>query len=366
MYRKFNIIRFGIDTNIMTLKEYNMIKDIRETPFALNAVIKEMEKIERLCSTGNKFKKIFFIGCGSSYYAAFYGAWPLLRNDEILTYALPSSELLFHYIEKVDKNSLVVGVSRSGNTAETITALERCKKNGAHVIGFTIEKGSKIFDAASEAIAFDIGEEKSIIMTKSFTSFSLATALLSTILNEKLFNIKQRFLDESKNLPSLSENILYEENKIIPISNRLVAENVERFVFLGSGPSYPIVLEGALKIKETSYVATEGLHLLEFRHGPMASIGEKQTLIISCFLEENHVYLKNFVKEFIDKHADIILVTDSEDFGENVIRIPQEYSDESKALLSIIPIQILAYYYAVGKGRNPDKPRNLSRYIQRF
>ncbi len=343
-----------------------MIEDVRETSAALKAVIKEMEKIERLGDVGKEFKKVFLIGCGSSYYAALYGSWPLLKNDDILTYALPSSELLFYYMEKVDKSSLVVGVSRSGNTAETITALEKCKKNGAHTIGFTIEKESKIFNITDEQIAFDIGEEKSIIMTKSFTSFSLATALFSTILSEKLSSRKQRFLDESKSICSLSENILSEENKIIPVSNRLVAENVERFVFLGSGPSYPIALEGALKIKETSYVATEGLHLLEFRHGPMASIGEKQTLIISSFLEENHVYLKNFVTEFMDKHADTILITDSKDFGENVIEIPSECTVESKSLLAIIPIQILAYYYAVGKGRNPDKPRNLSRYIQRF
>ncbi|MCX8188127.1 MAG: SIS domain-containing protein [Nitrososphaeria archaeon] len=350
----------------MGLKEYNMIKDIKETPLALKAVTKEINEIERLGDVGKTFKKVFFIGCGSSYYAALYGAWPLLKNDGILTYSLPSSELLFHYMKNVDEKSLVVGVSRSGNTAETITVLEKCKRNGAHTIGFTIEKGSKIFDTTDETIAFEIGEEKSIIMTKSFTSFSLATALFSTILNEKLFGIKQRFLEESKSIPSLSENILRDEDKIIPLSNRLVAENVERFVFLGSGPSYPIALEGALKIKETSYVATEGLHLLEFRHGPMASIGEKQSLVIACFLEENHVYLKNFVTEFMDKHADIILVTDSKDFGENVIRVPSEYSVESKALLSIIPIQILAYYYSVGKGKNPDRPRNLFRYIQRF
>lgn len=350
----------------MALKEYNMIKDVRETPFALKAVTKEIERIEKLGDIVSKFKKIFFIGCGSSYYAALFGSWPLLKNEKILTYTFPSSELLFHYMEMVDEDSLVVGVSRSGNTAETIAALEKSRRNGAHVIGFTIERESKIFDTADEPIMLEIGGEKSTIMTKSFTSFCLATALFSAILNEKHLGRKQSFLDESKKLTSLSENILKEEDKVTPISNRLVGENVERFIFLGSGPSYPIALEGALKIKETSYAATEGLHLLEFRHGPMASVGEKQSLIISCFLQENNVYLKNFVLEFMDKHADIILITDSNKFGRNAIEIPSEFCIESKALLSIIPIQILAYYYAVGKGRDPDNPRNLSRYIQRF
>jgi glucosamine--fructose-6-phosphate aminotransferase (isomerizing) len=350
----------------MTLKEYNMIKDIRETPFALKSVLEETKKFDSLKAYEFKFEKIFFIGCGSSYYAALYGAWPLLKNNNTLVYTLPSSELLIHFMDIVDENSLVVGTSRSGKTAETVTALEMCKKKGAYTLGFTIERGSRIFDVTNETISLDIGEEKSIIMTKSFTSFCYATAIFSAILSEKILGKRQKLLEESSELVPLSEKLIREEDRIIPVSNRLVAENVERFVFLGSGPSYPIALEGALKIKETSYAATEGLHLLEFRHGPMASVGEKQTLVIPCFLGENHSYLKNFVSEFTGKRADLILITDSKEFGENVIEIPPEYSIEWKALLSIIPIQILAYYYAVGKGRDPDRPRNLSRYIPRF
>lgn len=350
----------------MVLKEYNMIKDIRETPFALKSVLDGTKNFDSLKASEYRFKKIFFIGCGSSYYAALYGIWPLLKNDNILAYALPSSELLINFMDIVDEKSLVVGTSRSGKTAETVTALEICKKKGAHTLGFTIEKESKIFDVTDETILLDIGEEKSIIMTKSFTSFCFATALFSTILSEKISGKRHKLLEESRELAFLSENLLRGEDKIIPISNRLVAENVERFVFLGSGPSYPIALEGALKIKETSYAATEGLHLLEFRHGPMASVGEKQTLVISCFLGEHNSYLKNFITEFTGKRADLILITDSKEFGENIIEIPTEYSVECKALLSIIPIQILAYYYAVGKGKDPDRPRNLSRYIPRF
>ncbi|MEM2702779.1 MAG: SIS domain-containing protein [Candidatus Bathyarchaeia archaeon] len=347
-------------------QEYSMIKDIRDSPNALKAVIKSLNRMSEIADYACKFRKIFFIGCGSSYYAALFGSWPLMRNGELVAYALPSSELIFHFANIVNSDSLVIGISRSGRTAETVTALEICKRRGARTVGFTIEKESEITGIVNEPIVLDIGEEKSIIMTKSFTAFSLATAVFSSILDEKISGEKHIFVDESKAMPSLTENILKAEGRIAAVSKRLLDESIERFIFLGSGPSYPIALEGALKVKETSYVATEGLHLLEFRHGPMATIGERLTLVISCFLGENAIYLKNFVSEFASKSADMVLISDSEDFGENALRLPPEYSGECKALLSIVPMQILAHYYAVGKGRDPDKPRNLFRYVQRF
>lgn len=349
-------------------QEYDMIRDIRETPVALRSVARSIDRINELAEVAHKFRKLFFIGCGSSYYAALFGSWPLVRSSKVLVYALPSSELIFHFKDTIDNNSLVIGISRSGRTAETITALEVCKKKGAYTVGFSIEEESKMLDIVDEPVVLNIGGERSIIMTKSFSTLSLAASIFSNILNERFFKERQPLIDESKVMPDLAERLLENEGTVATMSKRLIDENIERFVFLGSGPSYPIVLEGALKVKETSYVATEGLHLLEFRHGPMAMLGEKLSLIISCFLSENSVYLKNLVSEFADKGANMILITDTAFSGlkEVIIEIPGEYSDECKALLSIIPMQILAYYYAVGRGRNPDKPRSLSRYVQRF
>jgi len=348
------------------VREYYMIRDIRDTPKALDAVVKSLDGISEVAASARKFRKIFFIGCGSSYYAVLFGSWPLMKNGSVLAFALPSSELILHFSDAVNSDSLVVGVSRSGRTAETLKALEICRGKGAYTVGFTIEGGSEITGIVDEPVVLDIGEEKSIIMTKSFTAFSLSTAMFSSILSERISGEKQTLIDECKAIPSLARSLLSYEDKIAATSKRLLSENIERFIFLGSGPSYPIALEGALKVKETSYVATEGLHLLEFRHGPMATIGERLTLVISCFLGENTVHLKNFVSEFAGKGADIILISNSIDLGESTLKLPPEYSGECKALLSIIPMQILAYYYAVGKGRDPDKPRNLSRYIQRF
>lgn len=343
-----------------------MIRDIRDTPNALNAVIENIDEISEIADSAPRFRKIFFIGCGSSYYAAVFGSWPLTGNDRVLAYALPSSELIFHFVNAVDSDSLIVGVSRSGRTAETVTALKLCRGRGAYTVGLTIEGGSEVASLVDDLMVLNIGGERSIIMTKSFTAFSLATAIFSSVVNEKTSGRKQVLIDEAEAMPSLAKNILGEEDKIAATAKRLIDKNIERFVFLGSGPTYPIALEGALKVKETSYAATEGLHLLEFRHGPMATVDERLTLMISCFLGENSVYLKNFVSEFAGKGSDIILISDSEDFDGSTLKLPSEYSGECKALLSIIPMQILAYYYAVGKGRDPDKPRNLPRYVQRF
>ncbi len=343
-------------------ESFFMINEIRDTPNALNWISRNIESIQDVAEliTNKGIEKLFFIGCGSSYYAAMHGIYHLI-GSKFEVYSLPSSEFLFYYKRGIDNKTAVIALSRSGNTAETVTAMREARSKEALTIGFTCTKGSMLDREADKSLVIDIGEEKSIIMTKSFTSLSIVTSILSMILSSKI----NSYRDEIKKLKEISENILKIENKIKEKASEKI--NIERFVFLGQGPTYPTVLEGALKLKETSYIASEGLHALEFRHGPMSSIGEKLTINALMVKGESHSAVNTLIEEIVNKGADVTVFTnsDSVDLGE-VIKIPSELSEELSAILFIIPLQLFAFYYSTGKGINPDSPRHLSKYIAKF
>ena len=349
-------------------EEFLMVKDIKEEPIVLESVANSSSRIKRLAEkiSMEEIKRVFFIGCGSSYYAAIFGAWPLLSTN-LPVYISPSSEFLFYYIKLIDDKSLVIGLSRSGQTAETLLAMEKACERKAFTLAFTICHHSDISRKCKEHFATETGMEKSIITTKSFVALSLASAIFSATLGRLLFNKDYDFLEEISRLSSSAKKILEREKDIYELAQASVNNRVERFVFLGSGPAYPIALEGALKVKETSYVASEAFHTLEFRHGPISTIGEKQVLFLIACNGESFAASKRLFNEIREKSGDIILLTNSPPEEPNTaIVIPSVKYEENAALLSIIPIQLFSYYYSVGIGKNPDEPRNLSRYIERF
>jgi len=296
-----------------------------------------------------------------------FGAWPLLHS-KLRVNAVPSSEFIFYYSQLLSQDDLVIGVSRSGQTAETVSAIKKAREHKALTVTFTLTPKSELYETSEESIAVDIGEEKSVVMTKSFTALSLTSAIFSAALRQCAFNETCSFIEELDKLSSSAGSLIKEEGRIRKLAEERAANEIERFICLGSGPAYPIMLEGALKIKETSYVATESFHTLEFRHGPMASVGEKLTIFLSAFKGAVFDASKRLLSEIRDRGADVIFLTNSTEEGEEneTIVIPNINYEENAALLSIIPMQIFAYYYAIAKGRNPDRPRGLTRYIGRF
>ena len=344
-----------------------MIKDIREEPSVIKNVVNSFSKIKCLAEKiyGRGIEKMLFVGCGSSYYAAMLATWPLL-NTYLPVYVLPSSEFLFYHTELVNEKSLVVGLSRSGQTAETILAMKKARERKAFTLAFTICHETDILRACEENFVIEIEMEKSIITTKSFIALSLASEIFSAILGKLMFNKNYAFLEEINGLSFSAEKVLKKEKDIYELARKSIISGVERFVFLGSGPAYPIALEGALKVKETSYAASEAFHTLEFRHGPISTVGEKQVLFLIACNGESFTASKRLFNEIREKNGNIVLLTNSLEDSNNAIVIPGIEYEESTALLSIIPIQLFSYYYSIGIGRNPDRPRNLSRYIGRF
>ncbi|MCD6301835.1 MAG: SIS domain-containing protein [Staphylothermus sp.] len=341
------------------------LQDIEEIPVAVDNVIKYRSKLEYIAKEllGISPKKIFFIGCGSSYYLALLIQSPLVRvMNHVFSLSLPSSEAFIYYNELFDDKAVVIGISRSGETAETLTALEKAKARGSYTILLSITNESRGKHIVDKYVYLDAGIERSIVMTKSFVTLSLAGLLLTSTIREyyKGEHIKQDYLYSFKNY--VEEIIQYKDNYLE--KGRMYAEKqIERFVFLGSGPSYAIALEGSLKFKETSYVATEAIHALEFRHGPMATIGENQVEVIINPSGESYDLVYRLYKDIQEYEGKILRLSDRD---KPDIVLPNTGAEELSALAAIIPLQIIAIGYALAKGRDPDKPRNLVRYVDRF
>lgn len=356
-------------------EEHHMLREIRENHISLEKIIGNTSEIiriaERIYEENRNLNKIFFVGCGSSYHTALYGAWPLIHS-RIKIIVSPASEFIFYYNRLVEKNDLIVGVSRTGRTVETITAIRSAQERGATSVAFVSTSEGELAKISDVCFVADVGKEESVVATKSFTSLSVALAFFSATLSRFLFDKSWDFVKELRKLPILAEQLIRMEEVIRELVKKAILYNAERFILLGSGPAYPIMLEGGLKIRESSYAPAEVFHTLEFRHGPMACINEELMIFLSVLKDEAFYHSKKLLEEIMEKHVNMVLLTNSasvindKDNKVNKILIPDVESVENAALLSIIPLQFFAYYYAVEKGRNPDKPRFLTKYVDRL
>jgi len=339
------------------------LNEIRDTPNALKRVIGELPRIREIADTivNRGINRLFLSGCGSSFYAAMTGHYVLV-DTKINALALPSSELLFYYTDAINSSSAVIALSRSGRTSETLAALRKAKEKGALTIGITCSKDSPLEREAHHSLLLSIGEEQSIVMTKSFSSLALSTILLCGEVKRSIGKeLESNWIPE--NLPLAASNILKLENKVREIASELLDKRT--FIFLGTGSAYPIALEGALKLMETSYVVTKALHSLEFRHGPIAAVDKNVGLIIIAHKGKSSSALINLIRDLKAQKLVPIVISNIEEL-EKDIEIPLDVNEALLPPVVIIPLQLMAYYVSTLKGLNPDKPRRLSKFVGRF
>jgi len=348
----------------------SMLQDISEIGTSLNALSTMINEIEELGSRYRNVSRVFLVGAGSSYYASMYAASHALHAKlSKCTYALPSSEFLFNYSRIINSSDLVIAVSRSGETAETLEALSRAKANGAATVMLSISRGGGL-GFIDNYLTLNIGPERSLVMTKSFVALSAAAlVLMGSILNininygesmKALVDCINRLLNNSELVGRLSETV-----------GEWVNASISRFVFLGHGSSYPLALESALKFQETSYAATQALNTLEFRHGPVATIGERQVVVIINQVNSMSDAANRLFHELSDRSKGtdtrILMVTNSNAKGNGIINVECETGlEEFDALALITPIYLLAYYNAVKRGIDTEKPRGLVRVVKNF
>lgn len=348
----------------MSAGRHHTYREIREVGQALESVRSMKGELRGLAeeTVRRSIRRVIAVGCGTSYYAAIGGLYPLVHS-EIDAYPLPSSELFLSYLDKVDRRSLVVGLSRSGRTAETLEALRLARERGAFTIGLTCTLGSDIAKVAEAVLEFEVREE-SVVMTKSFSALTYALlGLSSSIL--ALQGLEP--LREWDAVPEYAERPFAVEEDVKNLASEMASRSPRSVVFMGSGPDYALALEGALKLMETSYTPTTAIHALEFRHGPMSLVGEEVDFVLVYTGEVRREVVQRIVDDIEGRGGRVLAVTSDPELHSPVrVFADLRLKGVVSLPLAIVPLQLLAYYHCVFKGLNPDRPRHLVKYVGRF
>jgi len=355
-----------------------MLKEIQEQPRVITDTIRGrifgrkreiyLDDIQIPGETLKKVKKICLVACGTSWHAALIGKFMLEGICRVPTEVDLASE--FRYRDPLlAKHTLFVAISQSGETADTLAALEEATQKGALTLGICNVVDSSLARKCQGVLYTHAGPEISVASTKAFTTQITALYLLSLYLGMKNGKMSedsmQGHITELRKLPQLMEDVLARENKVEAIA-RKYAHYLD-FLYLGRGIHYPVALEGALKLKEISYIHAEGYPAGEMKHGPIALIDENCPTVAA--LPSNELYEKvlNNLEEVKARDGKIIAVvtygdTEAEKLADDLIFVPAS-TPYITPILMTIPMQLLAYHIAVIKGTDVDQPRNLAKSV---
>ena len=318
-------------------------------------------------------RRVKILGCGSAYYAGLAGALLIEGLSRIPADAETASE--FRYRNPViEPDTLYVAVSQSGETFDTLAAVQEIKRKGGDVIGVVNAPGSTIAGECGSGVYIHAGQEVSVTSTKSFTSTAVAFALLALHLG-RVRDLGPgdgaRLIDGLAALPAAIGDVLATEDAVAAVARDTVATAASMF-FVGRVRGYAVALEGAQKLKEVSYIHAEAYPAAELKHGPLALVGPDVPTVV--VLPDDHLLDKNLasVEEIRARRGPVIAVTDTAEggLGEGgaadrfaaVLRVPRVEPELAPMLLGI-PLQLVAYHAALALGRDVDRPRNLAKSV---
>ena len=312
-------------------------------------------------------RRIIILACGTSWHAGLVGEYLLEEYAQIPVEVEYASE--FRYRSPIiDPGTICLTISQSGETIDTLEAMREAKRRGAKVIGITNVVGSTMARESECGIYIHAGPEIGVASTKAFTSQITILILLTILLgrrNALSAEFGMRLLQELQRIPGKVQKILDKSDEILRIAE--VYKGHSNFLYLGRGVNFPIALEGALKLKEISYIHAEGYPAAEMKHGPIALIDPHMPVVVLCSRDGSYKKIKGNVQEVQARHGKIIsLVTEGDEeiagLSDHVITIP-ETMDMLSPLLSVIPLQLLAYHIAMLRGEDVDQPRNLAKAV---
>jgi glucosamine--fructose-6-phosphate aminotransferase (isomerizing) len=314
-----------------------------------------------------RVKRLGFIGCGTSWHAALLGEYMIEEVARIPVEVEYASE--FRYRNPiVEEGTITFVISQSGETIDTLAAMREAKRKGAATLGIVNVVGSTIAREADGGIYLHAGPEIGVASTKAFTSQATVLAILTLLLG-RLRNMSRqegrRLISAIEALPGQIEQILAQDQEIKEIA--AVYHHHNNFLYLGRGPNFPVALEGALKLKEISYVHAEGYPAAEMKHGPIALIDENMPVVVLCTRDGGYQKILGNVEEVKARKGRIIAVATEGDRNiikkaDHTITIP-ETLNLLTPILSVIPLQLLAYHIAVLRGCDVDRPRNLAKSV---
>jgi len=363
--RSVEIVPWGLEAAEKSGYEHFMLKEIHEIPKVIEDTLIEYvsEDILLDVSFAAGISEITFVACGTSYHASLVGKYVLEKMADIPVRVEYASEFNYHNIPF--SRTLVVGISQSGETADTLEALRLAKKRGVRTLAITNVLGSTITKIADYILYTRAGPEICVAATKTF----IAQLMVLYIISAKLSPISRSELDDFvlklKMLPEKVQKILDEEDEIRKIAEKFA--NYENMMYIGRGIGFPVALEGALKMKEISYIHAEGYPAGELKHGPFALLGEN-TPVVACVVRDNtyEIMLSN-VKEVKARNSPVIAVAGEDDdevekYVDFVIRTPSVDPVLTPVTYSVA-LQLLAYYAARKRGCEIDKPRHLAKSV---
>ena len=347
-----------------------MLKEIFEQPLAIENILRGRLKEEQiklsLDLNLNSIKRIVLIACGTSWHSALIGKYLIEKIAKIPVEVDYASE--FRYRNPlVNENDLVVVISQSGETADTLAALKEAKLKNAKTVGIINVVGSSIAREVDSGIYLHAGPEIGVASTKAFTSQIIALLLFALFMKQEKNSLSENdkeLLKEISSLPGKIQTILDSSEEIKKLAEKF--QNYKNFLYLGRGINFPVALEGALKLKEISYIHAEGYPAAEMKHGPIALIDENMPVVFTVSKENYEKVLSN-MQEVKTRGGKIIVITNEEDekldeISDEIFIVPKT-RNELTPILNSIALQLFAYYIADMKGINVDKPRNLAKSV---
>ena len=380
-----NIISPHIETLELELSEIEkggfdhfMLKEIHEQPKAIIDTLrgrlklnKGIIKLSGIDNNLNKFttaNKITIIGCGTSWHAGLVGEYIFEKISRVSVEVEYASE--FRYRDPIiNPNDIVIAISQSGETADTLAAMKLAKEKGAFVFGICNVVGSSITRESNSGTYTHAGPEIGVASTKAFTTqitvlylMALKIGKAKGVISTNLFN---KYLTELNLIPQKIEKSLSINNKIEEIAEQI--KDSTNCLYLGRGFNFPVALEGALKLKEISYIHAEGYPAAEMKHGPIALIDENMPTVVIATAKGHYEKVVSNIREIQSRKGKIIAIItegdkDVKEIADYYIEIP-ETIESLTPLLTTIPLQLLSYHIAVKLGKNVDQPRNLAKSV---
>jgi len=357
--------------------EHFMLKEIHEQPATIADALRgrilfeegdvKLGGLSDVMDDLRKAKRFIITACGTSWHAGLVGEYMIEQYARVPVEVEYASE--FRYRNPiVTEDDIVWAISQSGETADTLAAVREAKLRGAKVFGIVNVVGSSIARETDGGVYIHAGPEIGVASTKAFTS-QLTVLSLITVLMARLRGMPvtegYKLLSELKSLPEKVNNILQQTEYIQDIAERF--SFARNFLYLGRGYNFPVALEGALKLKEISYIHAEGYPAAEMKHGPIALIDENMPVVVIATHDTSYDKVMSNIQEVKARRGKIIAIANENDsniekFANYVIRVP-ETLDLFYPIVSSIPLQLLAYYIAVYRGCNVDQPRNLAKSV---
>ena len=345
-----------------------MLKEIYEQPRAIrDAIHGNREVIGTVAEEIANYERIIFVAMGTSYHAALAGKYLFQRLVKRVPIVEEASEFRYEFEDLVDENTLLIAITQSGETADTLAAMRLAKRKGAKVLAIVNVVGSMATRIADLTLYTHAGPEIGVAATKTYTTQLTVLTMLAMELARKLGTIERDYLnrleEDLQRVPELVERVLSHDESLRELAESLVEKR--DFFYIGRGIGFPTALEGALKLKEISYIHAEGLSAGELKHGPLALLEDGVPVVAIAPSGKTFSKMVSNIEEAKARGALIITLSDrkeAEKFSDVLIEMPP-LDELLTPITYVVPLQLLAYHLAVLRGNDPDKPRNLAKSV---